>query len=132
MSDDIAPDEYLVISRGQWDADKSTEEIQDAIDRFYVWHGEMVTRGVMRPGQRLAREGKLVSRDRIVDGPFAETKEVVGGFWFVRAKSLEEAARISADNPCLACGLQYEIRPFEPVRASAFAVTSETPRLSQS
>ncbi|WP_439586074.1 YciI family protein [Hydrogenophaga sp.] len=127
MSDDNAPGEYLVISRGQWDADKSPQEIQDAIDRFYVWHGEMVARGVMRSGQRLAREGKLVSRDRIVDGPFAEAKEVVGGFWFVRADSLEEAARISADNPCLACGLQYEIRPFENVRASAFAVTSETP-----
>jgi hypothetical protein len=127
MSSDIAPNEFLVISRGQWDADKSPEEIQAAIDRFYVWHGEMVAKGVMRSGQRLAREGKLVSRDRIIDGPFAEAKEVVGGFWFVRANSLEEAARISADNPCLACGLEYEIRPFEHVRASAFALTSETP-----
>ena len=128
MSSDIEPKEFLVISRGQWDADKSPEEIQAVIDRFYVWHGDMVAQGVMRAGQRLAREGKLVTRERIVDGPFAEAKEVVGGFWFVRASSLAEAARISADNPCLACGLQYEIRPFEPVRASAFALTSETPK----
>ena len=128
MSSDNEPQEFLVISRGQWDADKSPEEIQAAIDRFYAWHGEMVARGVMRAGQRLAREGRLVTRERIVDGPFAEAKEVVGGFWFVRAASLEEAARLSAGNPGLACGLQYEIRPFEPVRASAYALTSETPR----
>ncbi|WP_332750499.1 YciI family protein [Hydrogenophaga sp.] len=127
MSSENPPLEFLVISRGQWDADKSPEEIQATIDRFYEWHGELVAQGVMRSGQRLAREGKLVSRERIIDGPFAEAKEVVGGFWFIRANSLEEAARISADNPCLACGLEYEVRPFEHVRASAFAVTSETP-----
>jgi hypothetical protein len=95
MSSEISPNEFLVISRGQWDADKSPEEIQAAIDRFYAWHGEMVAQGVMRPGQRLARDGKRVSGDRIVDGPFAEAKEVVGGFWFIRASSLEEAARIA-------------------------------------
>ena len=127
MSDDTASGEFLVISLGQWDADKSPEEIQAAIDRFYAWHGDLVAQGVMRPGQRLARDSRRVSRGRIVDGPFAEAKEVIGGYWFVRANSLDEAARISADNPCLACGLEYEIRPFEPVRCSAFALTSETP-----
>ena len=35
--------------------------------------------------------------------------------------------RIAADNPCLAYGLSFEVRPIEGVRASAFAVTSETP-----
>jgi hypothetical protein len=127
MSSDPEAQEFLVISRGQWDADKSPEEIQAAIDRFYDWHGGLVAQGVMRSGQRLGRDTKRVTRERIVDGPFAEAKEVVGGFWFVRARSLDEAARISADNPCLACGLEYEVRPFEPVRASAFALTSETP-----
>lgn len=127
MSEDTSPREFLVISLGQWDADKPPEEIQSAIDRFYAWHGDLVAQGVMRPGQRLAREGKRVSRERIVDGPFAEAKEVIGGFWFVRASTLEAAARIAAGNPCLACGLQYEIRPFEDERCSAFALTSETP-----
>ena len=36
MSSDNEPQEFLVISRGQWDADKSPEEIQAAIDRFYA------------------------------------------------------------------------------------------------
>jgi hypothetical protein len=120
--------EYLVISRGQWDKGLAPEVIQAAIDEFYAWHGGLVSEGKMRGGQRLAREAKLVSREKIIDGPFAEAKEVIGGYWFILAASLDEAASIAAGNPCLACGLEYEIRPIEPARASAFRVSNETPR----
>lgn len=119
--------EYLVISRGQWDRDAPREAIQTAIDGFYVWHDRLVAEGRMKAGQRLAREGKLVSRHRVTDGPFAEAKEVIGGYWFILAGSLEEAAEIAAGNPCLAYGLVYEIRPIDPERASASVVTTETP-----
>jgi len=119
--------EYLVLSRGQWDKDASREDIQDAIDRFYAWHDKLVSEGTMGPGERLAREGKVVSRQAVKDGPFAEAKEVVGGYWFIRANSLEEAARITAENPCLAFGLVCEVRPLDPTRASAYALTNETP-----
>jgi hypothetical protein len=119
--------EYLVISRGQWDKDLSLEEIQNAIDSFYVWKDQLVAEGKMRSGQRLASAGKTVSRSMVTDGPFAETKEIIGGYWFILASSLEEAAKIAGENPCLACGLFYEIRPIDPARASAYAVTTETP-----
>ena len=121
------PREFLVISRGQWDSRKSPEEIQATIDRFYVWHARLVEEGKMKVGRRLARESRLISRNAITDGPFSEAKEVVGGYWFVLADSLDEAARLAAQNPCLECGLSYEIRPLEAVRASAFEITSETP-----
>ena len=82
----------------------------------------------MKTGQRLASDGKTVSRKNVVtDGPFGETKEVIGGYWFIVADSLEEAAEIAAGNPCLNCGLFYEIRPIDPERATAFTVTTETP-----
>ena len=119
--------EYLVISRGQWDQDLSREEIQNAIDQFYAWHDRLVNEGRMKAGQRLARERKIVSKHALTDGPFTETKEVIGGYWFILAGSLEEAAALAAENPCLACGLTYEIRPIESERASAFKVTNETP-----
>ena len=119
--------EYLVISRGRWDRDKSPQEIQQAIDAFYVWHDRLVQEGKMKSGQRLATQGKIVSRNGVTDGPFAETKEVIGGYWFFVAESLAEAAELAAQNPCLACGLTYEVRPIESERASAFKVTNETP-----
>ncbi|MGC4062583.1 MAG: YciI family protein [Aquabacterium sp.] len=127
MSKQPPPSEYLIISRGQWDQHLSQEEVQGAIDRFYVWHERLVAEGKMRVGQRLTPEGKVVSKQGITDGPFTETKELVGGYWFIVAGSLDEAAEIASHNPCLACGLIFEIRPIEPKRASAFDVTTETP-----
>lgn len=119
--------EYLVLSRGQWNPRLSKQQIQQAIDAFYTWHAALVDEGRMRSGQRLAREGKVVFNDTIRDGPFTEAKEIIGGYWFILAESLAEAADIAAGNPCLACGLYFEIRPIEAVAASAFALTSETP-----
>lgn len=119
--------EYLVLSRGQWDRDKSPAEIQEAIDAFYGWADQLVQEGKMVAGQRLATQAKMVSRSGTTDGPFAEAKEVIGGYWFFLASSLEEAAELAAQNPCLACGLTYEVRPIELEQASAYKVTNETP-----
>ena len=122
---------YLVLSRGQWDASASKADVDAAITAFYAWDEQHLAAGTMRPGRRLAAEGRRVSRDGITDGitdgPFAEAKEIVGGWWFVVAASLDEAAAISAHNPCAAYGLSYEVRPLEYERASAHAQTNETP-----
>lgn len=127
MSDNQPAAEFLVISRGQWDSDKSPEEIQQAIDAFYSWKDRLVAEGRMKAGQRLATAAKLVSKAGTIDGPFAETKEVIGGYWFFVANNLEEAAALAAQNPCLGCGLSYEIRPLELELASAYKTTNETP-----
>lgn len=123
-----APSEYLVLSRGQWDPEATAEQIEAVIERFYAWHDRLVAEGRMRPGQRLAREGRVVTRQRVADGPYSESKELIGGYWFILAGSLEEAAALLSENPCLACGLSCEVRPIEPRRASAFAASCETPR----
>jgi len=120
--------EFLVISRGKWDAHLPSEQIQLAIDAFYVWLDRLVTDGKVKRGQRLGTGGKTVARNHVVtDGPFGEAKELVGGYWFVVAGSLEEAAEILSTSPCLACGLFYEVRPIAAEPASAFVVTNETP-----
>lgn len=127
MPETSSTTEYLLLSRGQWDPTKSKEEIQAAIDSFYTWHGKLVAEGKFKPGQRLATGGVVVSQDGVTDGPFTETKEVIGGYWFILAGSLQEAAALAAQNPCLACGLTYEIRPIEVERASAYRLSNETP-----
>ena len=99
MSNSSPLSEYLVLSRGQWDSAASREDIQAAIDRFYAWHDRLVGEGRMRPGQRLAREGRVVSRQGVLDGPFAETKEVVGGFWIIEVASREEVIDIACRCP---------------------------------
>lgn len=128
MKESPATSEYLVLSRGQWDEEAPPEKIQAAIDDFYGWLDRMVADGKMKTGQRLGTAGKTVAREGVVtDGPFGEAKEVIGGYWTIIAGSLEEAAQIAAGNPCLRCGLLYEIRPIDPEPATAFTETNETP-----
>lgn len=128
MSDTPPLHDYLLLSRGQWDPAIPPEQIQSAIDRFYDWYEQRLADGTFKPGQRLATGTKLVTRDGILDGPFAEAKEIIGGYWFIVARSLDEAAAIAAQNPCVACGLAFEVRPVELERASAFRESNETPR----
>ena len=127
MPDQSASNEYLVLSRGQWDADRSKEEIQSTINQFYAWYDRLVLEGKVKPGRRLATARTHVTGAGIIDGPFTETKEVIGGYWFIVAGSLQEAAAIAAGSPCLACGLFYEIGPIELERASAYRESNETP-----
>jgi hypothetical protein len=122
------PSEYLVLSRGQWDDDASKEEIESAIHKFYEWYDTNLGKGWIKAGSRLKVERAMVSKAGIVtDGPFGEAKEVVGGYWFIVARSLREAAELAAQNPCAQYGLTFEIRPLESARASAYDVTNENP-----
>ena len=128
MSDLSTTSDYLVISRGQWDADAPKEDIQAAIDEFYLWLQHCAAEGTMRIGSRLGTGGATVTKAGIVtDGPYGEAKEVIGGYWFIVAGSLDEAAAIAAKNPCLKYGIFYEIRPTDPNCASAFNLSVETP-----
>jgi hypothetical protein len=120
--------DYLVISRGQWDADARPEDVQQAIDAFYVWYEQGLVDGRLKPGSRLTPEARLVGRGGLVtDGPFTETKEWVGGYWIIVAATLDEAAAIAAENPCLQHGLTLEIRPLDPARADVRVRANETP-----
>jgi hypothetical protein len=113
------PAEYLVISRGQWDQSLSRDQIENVIEKFYQWLDGLVDEGKMRRGQRLTYEGKTIAQKKVItDGPFGESKEVIGGYWFILASSLDEAAEIASGNPCLDCGLLCEVRPIDPQRAS--------------
>lgn len=120
--------EYLLLSRGQWDSTAPKEDIEAAITRFYDWIADHIANGRMKAGSRLSTERAVASKDGfVIDAAFCEGKEVIGGYWFIVASSLREAAEYAAQNPCAAFGLTYEIRPLEAERASAFATTNETP-----
>jgi hypothetical protein len=119
MSEQTSSGEYLVISRGQWDSSLSRDEIEKAIDQFYKWYDRLAAEGKIRRGQRLTYEGKTVRGSNVVsDGPFGESKEVIGGYWFILAGNLDEAVQIAKGNPCLDCGIFMEVRPIDPRRGT--------------
>lgn len=119
MNEQTSPSEYLVVARGQWDSGVSRDEIQRTIDKFYTWIDRLIDEGKMKGGQRLTYEGKTVKRNNVItDGPFGESKEVIGGYWFIYAKDLDEAAKLMQANPCIDCGMFFEIRPIDPETAT--------------
>ena len=123
-----ASSDYLLLSRGQWDKASSKADIEAAIDKFYAWYEANIEKGSFKPGSRLTMDAALVTRDGIrTDGPFAEGKEVIGGYWIIVAESLAAASALASESPVLQHGIRYEIRPLESERGSAYRHTNETP-----
>jgi len=116
MSARTLKSEYLVLSRGtSWHKILTPEEIERMSAQFTAWFERLSNEGKIENGHRLAQEGKIVvSRNTVTDGPFAESKEAIGGYWFIRADSLEEAVEIAKGNPCLDYGGTVEVRPIVP------------------
>jgi hypothetical protein len=112
MNEQYPTAEFLVICRGEWDGTLLQKEKQNVIDQFYAWFDELVDQGKIKRGQRLTSQGNTIGeKGAITDGPFGESKEVIGGYWFVLAQNLDEAAQIVKGDPCFDHGKLVEIRP---------------------
>jgi hypothetical protein len=114
MTTQTTASEFLVICRGLRldEGLRSPEEIQNAMKQFHAWFERMSDQGKLQSGHQLRAEGKVLSgRKDVMDGPFAESKEGVAGYWFIRATSLEEAVEIAKEDPLLDYGHTVEIRP---------------------
>src|SRR5690349_25165939 len=84
---------------------RSPEEAQAGMAEYVAFGEEMGKRGVLTGGERLhpttdatsvqVRDGEVLTSD----GPFAETKEQIGGFYLIDAKDLDEAVEIASKIP---------------------------------
>lgn len=89
----------------------SSEERQQLITRWNAWYDDLVDRGLALEGQPLQDETRVVSTGgRIVDGPFPEAKEAIGGFVRLLVNDLDEATEIARSHPGLPYGMKIEIR----------------------
>lgn len=95
--------EYMYLFRGgdAARASQSPEEAQKHMAKWGAWMEDLAKEGTLVAGQPLQQDGKVVKEagDIITDGPFAEGKEVVGGFLIVKAKDLNGAVEISKGCP---------------------------------
>ncbi len=95
----------------------SGAEGQKLLEDMMAFNQRMVDAGIMLGGEGLkpTRHGARVKfagggKTAVVDGPFTETKEVLGGYWIIEAASLEEAVAWARQAPC-PVGEFIEIRP---------------------
>ena len=79
----------------------SPEQIQERMGKWFAWGDKMKNAGVLVGGEALMAGGKrIVGKDRIVtDGPSIESKELIGGYYTVKAENLEAVIEIAQDYP---------------------------------
>jgi hypothetical protein len=105
--------EFIYLYRGG-EAPKSPAEGQETMQKWMAWMKELGEKGLLKAiGSPLEKTGKLVSgTSKVVsDGPFAEAKDLVGGYTLVTAKDIDEAAEASKGCPILLVNGAVEVRP---------------------
>ncbi len=107
--------EYLLLLRGtQLDQRLSIDDMQEAMGKFTEWVSSLSLAGKLKGAQPLSHEGKIVggAKERTVsDGPFAESKEAVGGYLLLTVQNMEEAISIARECPLIDWGSSVEVRP---------------------
>jgi hypothetical protein len=106
-----------------WDTDRMNAQAEPepgtppaSEEEPFPWVDDLEARGIWQTGDQLAppRRARSVrvrdGRTMVTDGPFAETKEAVGGFDLLECGSLEEAVAIAASHPMAEAGT-IEVRP---------------------
>jgi hypothetical protein len=106
---------YMLIFRGtDWHNGLSPEQMQQVAGQWMAWFNRLTEQGKAIAGNPLEREGKIVSgkNGRVVaDGPFAESKEAIGGYFLLQVNNLDEAVAIAKECPGLSYGAVVEVRP---------------------
>lgn len=106
--------QYLLLFRGtNWHHELSAQEIQEIMGRTNAWFDRLAREGKSMAAQPLEGEGKTISykNGSIADGPFAESKESIGGYLLLEVGSFDEAMAIARGNPMIPYGLTVEVRP---------------------
>ena len=110
----------MVFVPGDQDSEAGKMPSQDLIAKMMKFNEELVKAGVMLAGEGLTPTSRAKrvrfsgSQRTVVDGPFAESKEVIAGYWLWQVRSIDEAVEWLKRAPFDA-GVEVTIRPvFEP------------------
>src|SRR5258707_7781659 len=97
MSKNSTRKDFMFLFRGGSDpAELSREEMQQVMNSWTTWMGQLKKRGQLKLGHPLDDDGKVLSGRKGQEvRPFAETEDSVGGYLLVQAKSLSQAAKIA-------------------------------------
>jgi hypothetical protein len=105
--------EFVFLYRGGA-RDRSPEQMQQMMQKWMAWMKDLGANGHLKDrGQPLERAGKLVQgrQKTVTDGPFAEAKNVVGGYTLIEAEDLSEAVELSKGCPIFEVEGAVEVRP---------------------
>jgi hypothetical protein len=105
---------FMLLFRGGDTRNDSPEQLQQQMKRWFDWFDGLRRSGAYAgQGAPLERDGKVVrgTRKAISDGPYAEAKDLVGGYAIVEAKDLDGAVEIARGCPIYEKDGAVEVRP---------------------
>jgi hypothetical protein len=105
--------EYIYLYHGG-NGTASPEQMQKTMQKWVSWMKELGDKGHIKdPGHPLENTGRVVKGKpgALTDGPFAEAKDVIGGYTIVQAKDLTQATELSKGCPIFDAGGYLEVRP---------------------
>ncbi len=109
--------QFILFIRGGDPAESPTpEQIQQSIARYRAWAGALAEQNKLVSAFKLSDGGRIMSGDGgsiIVDGPFTETKETIGGYFVIEAADYAEATELAKGCPVFANGGVLEVRQIE-------------------
>jgi len=107
---------YMLLLKGGVSKGYSAEDLQKMVEKYMAWADKLRTEDRYRAGEELQTSGKVLRKEgqRVVDGPYVETKETVGGFFLIEAKNFDDAITISRECPHLDFGGEIEIHEVIP------------------
>ena len=121
---------FIVIVKASQESEAGEMPDQNAFEAMGKYNEELVNAGVMLAGEGLhpSSRGKRVrfssAQRTVIDGPFAETKELVAGFWLWKAESMAEAVEWLKKAP-FDGGTEVEIRQIFEAADFGDAITPE-------
>lgn len=108
---------FMYLLRGGISDDQmSPEMMQQLLEKYMSYIQSLRDKGHYLAGDPLEETGKILSGPRgskVTDGPFAESKEAIGGYFLIRAGDLEEAVELSRACPIFENGGTIEVRPVQ-------------------
>jgi hypothetical protein len=89
----------------------SPDEMQKALEKYMAWAQKPFTKGAARLGKDYGRVIRSSGgKGRVSDGPYSETKEVLGGYYLIEANDYDEAVKIALEHPHVEYGGTVEVR----------------------
>jgi hypothetical protein len=105
--------EFMLIFRNDYNPEMkpTPEQLQASIKKWQDWIGGIAAQGKFVSTNRLGFTGKTLKPNNVVtDGPYAEVKEILGGYLLLKAATIDEAIELAKGCPILFIGGHVEVR----------------------
>ena len=109
--------DFMFLFRGPEDIKLTPEQSQLQMQQWMNWIHELTGKGHFVGGAPMVKEGKILKGTNpvVTDGPFAEGKELLGGFLLIRAGSMKEATELAYGYPDFDKACSVEVRELVPI-----------------